>query len=61
MPFWLAVTLTEHTEWLIAEDRAAEAESLLAESRGTFERLGAKPWLARVETAGARPRAEIGA
>jgi tetratricopeptide (TPR) repeat protein len=60
MPFWLAVTLTEHTEWLIAEDRAAEAESLLAESRGTFERLGAKPWLARVETAGARPRAEIG-
>jgi tetratricopeptide (TPR) repeat protein len=59
MPFWLAVTLTEHGEWLIAQDRAADAEPLLAEARETFERLGAKPWLARLESAEARPREEV--
>jgi tetratricopeptide (TPR) repeat protein len=59
MPFWLAVTITEHGEWLIAEDRVAEAEPLLAEARETFERLGAAPWLARLESAEARPRAEV--
>ncbi len=59
MPFWLAVTITEHGEWLIAEDRVAEAEPLLAEARETFERLGATPWLARLESAEARPRAEV--
>jgi class 3 adenylate cyclase/tetratricopeptide (TPR) repeat protein len=59
MPFWLAVTLTEHGEWLVAEDRAAEAEPLLAEARKTFERLGANPWLERLESVEARPRAEV--
>ncbi len=58
MPFWLAVTLTEHGEWLLSEDRVAEAEPLLAEARETFERLQAKPWLERVEAAKARPREE---
>jgi len=58
MPFWLAVTLTEHGEWLLSEDRVAEAEPLLAEARETFERLQAKPWLERVEAAEARPREE---
>jgi class 3 adenylate cyclase/tetratricopeptide (TPR) repeat protein len=59
MPFWLAVTLTEHGEWLVGEGRASEAEPLLAEARETFARLEAKPWLDRVETAEAGPRAEV--
>ncbi|HEU5278417.1 MAG TPA: adenylate/guanylate cyclase domain-containing protein [Gaiellaceae bacterium] len=59
MPFWLAVTLAEHGEWLIAEHRAADAEPLLAEARETFERLGASPWLARIEGAEREPRAEV--
>jgi class 3 adenylate cyclase/tetratricopeptide (TPR) repeat protein len=59
MPFWLAVTITEHGEWLIAEDRGTEAEPLLAEARETFERLGAKPWLARLDSTEAMPRAEV--
>jgi predicted ATPase/class 3 adenylate cyclase len=58
MPFWLAITLTEHAEWLVADDRTTEAEPLLAEARATFERLDAKPWLARIEVEEAGPRAE---
>jgi tetratricopeptide (TPR) repeat protein len=58
MPFWLAIILTEQGEWLVSEGRPAEAEPLLAEARETFERLQAKPWLERVETAEAGPRAE---
>jgi class 3 adenylate cyclase/tetratricopeptide (TPR) repeat protein len=60
MPFYLAVTLTEHGEWLAGEDRAEEAEPLLAEARETFERLSATPWLGRIESAGTVPHAEIG-
>ena len=59
MVFWLAITLTEHGEWLLATDRAAEAELLLAEARETFEHLEATPWLARVEAAEAGPRAQV--
>jgi len=59
MPFWLAVTLTEHGEWLVAEGRAGEAEPMLAEAHETFARLEAKPWLDRVEAAAAGPRAEV--
>src|SRR5438874_10945537 len=33
MPFWLAVTLLEHAEWLGEEGRVDEARPLLAESR----------------------------
>jgi tetratricopeptide (TPR) repeat protein len=58
MVFWLAITLTEHAEWLIATDRRGEAEPLLAEARETFERLEATPWLARIAAAEAAPRAE---
>jgi len=59
MPFWLAVTLTEQGEWLVAQGRAAEAEPLLAEARDTFEQLDAKPWLERVAAAESKPRAEV--
>jgi class 3 adenylate cyclase/tetratricopeptide (TPR) repeat protein len=47
-PFPLAVTLLEHAESLVAEGRSDAAE-LLTESRQIFERLGAIPWLERVE------------
>jgi class 3 adenylate cyclase/tetratricopeptide (TPR) repeat protein len=51
LPFWLAVTLVEHGEWLGAKDRAGEAAPLLAEAREIFERLEAMPWLERVDAA----------
>jgi len=51
MPFWLAVTLLEHAEWLIEQGRTEEAVSLLAEARGLFEGLMAQPWLERVAAA----------
>jgi tetratricopeptide (TPR) repeat protein len=47
LPFWLAVTLLEHGEWLGEQGRSDEAEPLLAEAREIFERLGAAPWLER--------------
>jgi class 3 adenylate cyclase/tetratricopeptide (TPR) repeat protein len=56
--FWLAVTQLEHAELLRDAGRATEAEPLLAGARETFERLGANPWLARLETADAGPPVE---
>ena len=47
-PFWLAVTLLEHGEWLVAEGRADDSEVLFAEAREIFERLRAQPWLDRL-------------
>jgi len=58
VPFYLAVTALEHGEWLVAEGRADEADPLLAESREIFERLGAQPWLERLERVGG-VRAEV--
>jgi len=52
VPFYLAVTALEHGEWLVAEGRADEADPLLAEGREIFERLGAQPWLERLERVG---------
>jgi len=57
LPFWLAVTLLEHGEWLGDQGRSDEAEPLLAEARESFERLGATPWLLR---AGAAVAVEVG-
>ena len=56
-PFWLAVTLVEHGEWLSADGRAAEASPLFEEARDTFERLQSRPWLDRLARA-AGPQAE---
>jgi class 3 adenylate cyclase/tetratricopeptide (TPR) repeat protein len=50
LPFWLAVTLLEHGEWLGEQSRSDEAEPLLAEAREIFERVGATPWLERAGT-----------
>jgi class 3 adenylate cyclase/tetratricopeptide (TPR) repeat protein len=49
MPFYLAVTLLEHGEWLDGQGRTEEATPLLAEAGGIFERLGARPWIERVD------------
>jgi tetratricopeptide (TPR) repeat protein len=57
MPYWLAVTLLEHAEWLAAEGRAAAAEPKLAEAREIFERLEATRWLERMEQPS--PREEV--
>jgi len=54
MRFWLAVTLLEHGEWLTAGGRADDADTLLSEARGIFERLKARPWLERLERARGR-------
>jgi len=56
MPFDAGVCRLERAEWLDAQGRSAEAEALLAEARETFERLRAKPWLARTEQLPAQPR-----
>jgi tetratricopeptide (TPR) repeat protein len=48
VPFWRAVTLLEHAEWLAKEEDAQRAEPLLTEARAIFQRLGAQPWLERL-------------
>lgn len=57
IPFWLAVTLLEHGEWLTESARPDEAEPLVREAREIFERLGARPWLERATAVGAREAA----
>jgi hypothetical protein len=47
VPFWLAVALTEHGEWLASRERTDEGVPLLAEAREIFERLQARPWIDR--------------
>jgi tetratricopeptide (TPR) repeat protein len=51
IPFWLAVTLLEHGEWLDGQGRADDAAPLLTEARALFERLAARPWVERVHAA----------
>jgi hypothetical protein len=47
--FYLAVVLLEHGEWLVETGRPDDAEPLLGEAREIFERLGAAPWLGRLD------------
>jgi predicted ATPase/class 3 adenylate cyclase len=49
--FHRAVTQAEHAEWLTSRGRADEGEALRAAAHATFEQLGARPWLDRVEAA----------
>jgi tetratricopeptide (TPR) repeat protein len=60
-PFYLAVTLLEQGEWLVAQGRRDEAEPLLVEAREIFERLEAKPWLERLDAVQAGTPTEISA
>jgi class 3 adenylate cyclase/tetratricopeptide (TPR) repeat protein len=50
IPYWVAITLGEHAEWLTAQGRADEAAPLVAEAREIFERLKARPWLERLRS-----------
>jgi tetratricopeptide (TPR) repeat protein len=59
LPFHLAVAQLEHGEWLDARGRPDDARSLLAEARDTFERLGAAPWLERVDAVAPGAAAEV--
>jgi hypothetical protein len=52
IPFWLAVTLLEHAEWLARERRLDEVVPLAAEADTIFERLAATPWLERAGRVG---------
>src|SRR5439155_672127 len=47
--FYLGVVLLEHGEWFAEGSKADEAEPLLTEAREIFERLGAAPWLERLD------------
>jgi hypothetical protein len=50
-PFDTARVELHHSEWLLAQGRADQAQPLLATARETFERLQAEPWLERLDTA----------
>jgi len=47
LPYWLAVTLLEHSEFVLAADPTADAEPMLSEARMIFEQLEALPWIER--------------
>jgi len=49
LPFWLAVVLLEHAEWLSTVRGVDQAEPLLAEAREIFAALEAAPWLERLD------------
>jgi hypothetical protein len=51
VPFWLAVALLEHGEWLEWRSESEQAAPLLAEARELFARLDAFPWLERLAAA----------
>jgi class 3 adenylate cyclase/tetratricopeptide (TPR) repeat protein len=55
LPFWLAVTLLEHCEWLNSEQRQDDLRPLRAEAGEIFQRLGAAPWLRRLEAVPSGP------
>jgi predicted ATPase/class 3 adenylate cyclase len=55
MPYWVAVTLLEFGEWLVAAGRAGESDQMLGEAREIFERLHALRWIERLDTVAGRP------
>jgi class 3 adenylate cyclase/tetratricopeptide (TPR) repeat protein len=57
-PFWMAVALFRHGEWLASEGRTDDARLYLDEAREVFERLRAHPWLERLDALGASVPAE---
>ena len=59
LPFHLAVVQLEYGEWLTARGRPDDAQPLLVDSRETFERLRAVPWLERVDAVAPGTTAEV--
>jgi predicted ATPase/class 3 adenylate cyclase len=59
LAFHHAATQLEHAEWLTSQQRADDAQPLLAEARETLERLEAKPWLERLDGLRSATPAEI--
>jgi class 3 adenylate cyclase/tetratricopeptide (TPR) repeat protein len=60
--FWRAAAQLEHAEWLVKQDRAAEAQLLLDEATELFVRLEAAPWIERAQrvlTQGREPEALV--
>jgi class 3 adenylate cyclase/tetratricopeptide (TPR) repeat protein len=55
MPFCMAQSLLDYSEWLVEQGRTDETGPLLEEARVIFERLKATPWLERVDKVGAAP------
>ena len=55
-PFWLAVTQLEFAELLVHNDHDGEAAELLISARSGFTRLGAAPWIERVDASARRTR-----
>jgi len=49
MPYWVAVTLLELGEWLVAAGRDDESHSPLREAREIFECLHARRWIERLD------------
>jgi hypothetical protein len=58
LPFHVAVVQLEHAEWLNRQGRYTDAGPFLPEARDVFERLGATPWMQRLDAAGASTPAE---
>jgi hypothetical protein len=54
-----AVTLLEHAEWLVGQERRAEARPLLDQAREAFEQLRAMPWMERVDAIELGSAAEV--
>jgi hypothetical protein len=52
--------LLEHGEWLVSQDRGAEAEPMLNQALGRFEHLLATPWVERLECVAPAVSAEVG-
>jgi class 3 adenylate cyclase/predicted ATPase len=50
-PFWLAVTQLRFAAWLLDQGPSKEADDMLVQARSAFVRLGATPWIERVDAA----------
>ena len=58
-PFWVAVALLDHVEWLVSQSREADAKPLLDEAAEIFSRLKARPWLERLDRVSQQDRSAL--
>ena len=52
LPLWVGLAQLEYAQWLASQSRDGEVAPLLAEARGIFESVGAKPFIDRVDEVG---------